>query len=99
MFVGRPRGPVARFDERHSSQNAAGLHVLAEQDIQSPPAAGAAGLKMKAGVALDFGERDKLQGIIAGYRRRYLGEVTAARSRKYLYVAVARYVEGIVGRH
>ena len=75
VFVGRPGGPVAGLAEGDSGQDAAGVHVLADHDVEVALAGLGAGGEVEVRVAADVGEGDELERILACHGGRNFGEI------------------------
>src|SRR5687768_5470812 len=78
MFVRRPGRPVSRLAERDAGENAAGLDVLADQDVQVAPGRGSTGVEVERRVFLNVSEPYELNRILPFDRRCDFGEVAPA---------------------
>src|ERR1019366_6370233 len=98
MFVRRPGGPVAGLAESHAGQDAAGLHVLADHDMEIALARRATGREVQVRVAAHCGESDELQRILPRHRSRDLREIAARGILVYGVGYGGGYADGVISR-
>src|SRR5260370_7474761 len=75
VLVRWPTRPVARVGNGEARQHAAGLNILADQDVEVPRGRGSAGYELKRLVCPYFRVAHNLQGIVTLYLGRELRQV------------------------